>query len=282
MQSKAPGLLILLASLFIGSGAFAQVQAPHDCVLDAPDALVHLWQTHHAELGYQNIYTHPCTGGVYLIDPRAENDVVHVLWQGWWLQRLYPPVWDDNHSVTDAGTGPTLALTGRFITGAGPTGTEPFTARIFASYSELGWAIHEPQTNVGDQPAPRVSGSGVHQMFEIHSAAELAALGLANEPWRVDFATERLVIKNADLRSNSEAAALVDATTYLLQINGPRIGNTYTVPGLWWMVMPKDDRNFVLGRSDGAEQCLQCRAGKLRHPRVRWSVPTSRDSRPHR
>lgn len=254
--------------------------APHQCVQDAADELVHLWQTHHADLGYLNIYTHPCTGGLYLIDPRAPNDELHVLWQGWWLQGLYRPVWRDNDS--QAGSSPTLELTGRFITGAGPTGHESFTARVSATHSSTGWTILEPQTEISELPSPKVSGSDVHQMFEVRSAAELAALGLTNEPWLVDFATERLVIKNADLVSSSQTEARYDANRYFLQVNGPRIGNTYTTVGLLWMVMPKDERTFVLGRGEQTEPCSQCRSGKLRHPRVRWYASAFRGWKPRR
>ena len=88
MQYRMQRLVMFFAGLLSAGTALAQVQTPHQCVQDAADDLVHLWQTHHVDLGYRNIYTHPCTGGLYLIDPRAPDDELHVLWQGWWLQGL--------------------------------------------------------------------------------------------------------------------------------------------------------------------------------------------------
>ena len=143
-------MLLLLGSLPDGGRVLAQEQmqeqSPNACVQRTIDALEPLWQTQHEAVGDLNLFTHPCTGGLYLVDAPAPNDALHVLWQGWWLLDACSLQWQDGN--LDREPGPTIMLIGRFLTGIGPTGHEPFVARVRATYDGAGWQILEPQTNL--------------------------------------------------------------------------------------------------------------------------------------
>ena len=88
----------------------------------------------------------------------------------------------------------------------------------------------------------------------------------------MDFDVARLVFYNADIAAGSEARVRSDGRTYFLDVEGPRVGATYTTPGLVWMVVPKDAQSIGLGRGFEAGHCHACRSGVTAHRRVRWYV----------
>lgn len=87
----------------------------------------------------KQLYTHRCSGGIYLIDSTLSHDglfesAVPVV-QGWWLDsimRVYQP---DMQSIV---------VDGRFITGVGPRGAQPFYARIRLIWGAGVWQVEEP------------------------------------------------------------------------------------------------------------------------------------------
>lgn len=237
--------------------------AVENCVLAAPDKLRLLWQVNTDPKTYHNIYTHPCSGKIYIVDPNRAGGELQPLWQGWWLQGLYPPRFTD---------GATLTLLGKFITGVGPTGSRPFLARLTANLTPTGWQMDEPELDVVFTDEPVVHKSRRGPLFEIRSVDALRALNLSLDTWQVDFERERLVFYNTDLSSGDAAQVETDGTTYFLWIKGRPIGSTYTRPGLAWMVVPKDELKVSADRNLKAKVCQHCRAGALRHGRVRWFV----------
>ena len=108
------------------------------CVQQSPERLTRLWQIHTPDPGYLDILTHPCSGAIYIADPNAAERGMSVLWQGWWLQGMYPPVWNGRDA---------LQLRAKFITGVGPTGAQPFVASISARRTAVGWMVDEPVTD---------------------------------------------------------------------------------------------------------------------------------------
>ncbi len=135
-----------------------------------------------------------------------------------------------------------------------------------ASRGGVGWETQDVEMDKPPASKPIVHSRGAHGMYEIRSQTELRALGLTNEPWVVDFQTERLIVKNSDLYSHATARALIDDTTYYLFQSSDRellVGNAYTQPGLLWMVVPRDGRMIRFGRNQQALGCETCRAGAL-------------------
>lgn len=241
----------------------AQLAAdPYPCVSETQDELRLLHQAHHEAVDTINLYTHPCTGGLYLVEPNKAPEVLNVLWEGWWLQGLYRPQWIESDN------GRVLELTGRFITGAGPTGAQPFDARFRITQSDSGWRVTEPQVDIPQPQGPQELNCLGRTLFVVREQAELDYLNLSNEPWAVEFGAERLVLVNADVHTSTDAIVRTDGSRYFLQErkhpDAFSISTTFTRPGLLWMVVPKDDLSISMGRDWKARRvCAECRAGAL-------------------
>ena len=206
-----------------------------------------------------NLYTHPCTGGLYLVEPNKTPDDLTVLHEGWWLQGLYRPQW----RVT--GDGRVLEL---YLTGVGPNGAEPFVGRISVMQVAGGWRVLEPEVDVPPPAHPKEVRHMGRTLFVFRDEAELEYMGLSNELWDVDFSLERLVLTDADVHSYDDAIAKTDGRNYFLQpyqdSNAFLIGITFTQPGVLWMVVPKDDRSIKTSPYEKAQAvCDECRAGAV-------------------
>ena len=110
-------------------------------------------------------------------------------------------------------------------------------------------------------------GSG-STLFVVHNAAELTYLNESLEHWDVDFATERLVLMNTDVHSTTDAIVTTDGKSYFLKLwstaNAFHIGTPFTMPGVLWMVVPKDDLSIRGSPYDQVQpQCEHCRAGAV-------------------
>lgn len=259
----------VICCLFLSKTTTAYPETAHhfanatQCVQDQSKELRLLWQVKPGTAGYYNIFTHPCSGGIYIVDPNSKDKNLAVLNEGWWLQGMYRPIWH----ATDR-----LILRGSFLTGVGPSGNRPFEAHLSARLTEDGWLVEAPVTDLDPLVVPNEYACG---LVEVTSQAALKTLGLDAQPWATDFARERLVFYGSDLPSGSIAHVSTDERGYLLKHEAPFIGATYTLPGLVWMVVPKDGK--LLGRSSTAEAepCQNCRTGVMVHPRVKWYVPAS-------
>ena len=239
-----------------------ELKAPHGCVLQERDKLHLMHQVVDEAVDVINFYTHPCSGGLYLTAPNKAPDKLTVLYEGWWLQGLYRPQWRQ----TDDGRA--LEITGSYITGVGPAGSRPFVARIRIVQTDIGWRVFEPEVDVLPPAHPKeLPGSG-STLFVVHNAAELTYLNESLEHWDVDFATERLVLMNTDVHSTTDAIVTTDGKSYFLKLwstaNAFHIGTPFTMPGVLWMVVPKDDLSIRGSPYDQVQpQCEHCRAGAV-------------------
>lgn len=124
-------LIALLACLSHGAEAGepeasrtdAQQPAIASCVLHQPSHTQPLLTLE----GGMVLATHRCSGGLYLLpageDPADPGTMARVipLHQGWWLESLIGASWDGREVID---------ICGRFMTGIGPSGATPFTARL--------------------------------------------------------------------------------------------------------------------------------------------------------
>lgn len=113
-----------------------------DCVFAEP-ARAHLLET----LGTIQIYTHPCTSGLYLADLQVATgdgvgQAIPVV-QGWILQSLL------GVKRTSADI---VLVSGRFVTGVGPVGARPFNAQITVRREVETWHADEPVLTNGREP----------------------------------------------------------------------------------------------------------------------------------
>ena len=136
---RTTGLLALIV-LLLGLPHEAEAGDPGDsrtdaappaiasCVLEAPGDTQPLQTLE----GGMVLATHPCSGGLYLLQAGEDAIPLH---QGWWLHELIGASW--------AG-GDAIEVCGRFITGIGPSGATPFTARILARRQAGRWQTQQP------------------------------------------------------------------------------------------------------------------------------------------
>lgn len=245
-----------------GEANTSMLKAPSGCVLDEPGKLRFLHQVLDEAVDTISLYTHPCSGGLYLADPNKASDKLTVLHEGWWFEGLFRPQW------RKADEGRALELTGEYITGVGPTGVQPFIGRIGVAQMDSGWRVLEPEVDVPPPAHPKELRYKGRTLFVVRDEVELKYLDLSNEHWGVDFSTERLVLMNADVHSSSDAVVKTDGKSYFLQRHRVPdafpIGITFTRPGVLWMVVPKDDLSIRRIPYDKTQpQCDQCRAGAM-------------------
>ena len=270
-------MLILMISLTMVFGSTLSLAATSSdvsvtqCVLDNPSELKTVRQAPYNEGILFNINTHPCSGGVYLAQVGGPQHHILAAWEGWWLQGLYKPAFIETPSGTQ------LQVTGSFLAGVGPSGMEPFTARV--SFLVNGdpqsdvWQTLEPDVDIPTPEQPRSYAGG----FEVRSQAELEALTVFGKslsqfetPFAdVDFETERLFLRGADLYSGDTAVVdHVNATYRLVPTNTRNfnIGPAFTVPGALWMIVPKDEDLIGFGpvSQETETACATCRAGAWR------------------
>ncbi|MFQ6537839.1 MULTISPECIES: hypothetical protein [Aphanothece] len=161
-MARTTGLLALIV-LVLGLPQQAKAGEPGDsrsdaappaiasCVLEAPGRTQPLQILE----GGMVLGTHPCSGGLYLLPageeasgPREMARAI-TLHQGWRLYALIGASW----------AGPdTLEVCGRFITGIGPSGATPFTARILARRQAGRWQTEQPV--LADEMANQGKGNG--------------------------------------------------------------------------------------------------------------------------
>lgn len=106
-----------------------------DCVLRDPAQGKLLQQIDAAK----QLYTHRCTGGIYLIDrdldPEGKLGSAVPVVQGWWLDSIIGVHQPDKQSIV---------VDRRFITGVGPNGSQLFRARIRLNWVGEAWQVEEP------------------------------------------------------------------------------------------------------------------------------------------
>ncbi len=147
-MTRANGLLALIV-LLLGLPHGAEAGEPGASLADAaPPAIASCvledpGRTKPLQIleGGMVLATHPCSGGLYLLPPGEDaggpRAMVRAipLNQGWRLYALIGASW--------AG-GDAIEVCGRFITGIGPSGATPFTARILALRQAGGWQTQQP------------------------------------------------------------------------------------------------------------------------------------------
>lgn len=84
------------------------------------------------------IYEEACDGGLYLVDLNQGQRLLRIN-ENWWLYKFESAKWRDPESPNE------IVTLAQYVTGIGPTGAQPFRARIVVKRAGRGWIAQEPE-----------------------------------------------------------------------------------------------------------------------------------------
>jgi len=227
---------------------------------------------HDAILETFGLYQTRCDGGLYLVDLQHHRKMWRVN-ESWWLEKIESMAWVDPAAANG------IEVIATYITGIGPTGVQPFRARVVMRRGGGGpggytWTPGEPEfiedaapptRKLDPRPQPAKPGPGetpsaCHPVVRATSFEEFAALGLRsrNAPWRHDaineatFAAFDFYAISVFHSSGSQRIEAVDVYeddgryTVRYDIYRPRIGTADIQFSTVWALLPKDAVDVVI------------------------------------
>ncbi len=87
--------------------------------------------------GFYGIYPEPCDGGLYLVSLPDGKRLARIN-ENWWLEDFESARWQSPAHEA-------IVVVASYITGIGPTGVQPFRARIVITRRPHGWVPDEPE-----------------------------------------------------------------------------------------------------------------------------------------
>ncbi|MGD8417264.1 MAG: hypothetical protein PVH91_09420 [Pseudomonadales bacterium] len=194
--------------------------------------------------GY-GIYAEQCDGGLYLVNPVSGERLTRIN-ETWWLEAFESAQWaSDDHEA--------IVVLASYITGIGPTGVQPFQARIVVTRTPQGWLPGEPQFPDEEEPAadpPDDADPMDRAVREAGTPEAFAALELTSHGRPVDlhpdFATSRVVLKSLWLTSGSIYVKQVavhrqdDRYVVYYDVTTPEIGTADMKQCVLYAVLPDD------------------------------------------
>lgn len=217
---------------------------------------------HDAILETFGLYRTECDGGLYIVDLQHRRKMWRVN-ESWWLDKIVSMAWVDPDKA-DA-----IEVIAIYVTGIGPTGVQPFKARVVMHRGGGGplgyeWTPGEPEfvdDEVHAKPdakppkrTPKREGSQCDPTVRATSYERFAALGLTsrNAPWRPEnieaatFETFDFYAISVFHSSGSQRIKAVDVYeddgryTVRYRVYNPRIGTMDIQYSTVWALIPKD------------------------------------------
>ncbi|TVO68428.1 hypothetical protein [Denitromonas ohlonensis] len=184
--------------------------------------------------------TSRCAGGLFVQDVRRHAPAAAPLIplvKGWWLNDFVVARWVDEATRV-------AQVRARYITGAGPSGAQPFNVEVTLRWRDGAWQADEPQIREAGFDLPTQLGD---MLTEAATAEQFENLPLAG-PDRplassVDFTRQRVIVMHVArthgaMRFTAPRAVLKDGAYHL----GYDIGDTNVTLTWLWYIVPNDGR----------------------------------------
>jgi len=227
---------------------------------------------HDASQGVYAFYPEPCDGGLYMLALGSMEPMTRVN-ESWWLEELESVQWADGRRANE------IVVTASYITGIGPTGVQPFRARIVLKKLQGAWVPQTPEA-IESKPERAADDPRVH---EARSPAELARLEIMAQgrPVEIDvnFEEDRLVAISVWLTSGSIRITDVhvrrsDDRYYVdYDTTFPPIGTTDMKSSVIFVVLPKDGRQIEFGSALGIGRKVDVRTGIIDRAGIAGAPP---------